>query len=77
MPDQAQGKLVSCRKGSILDVIVDIRKNSDTYAKYIAIELSEKSPDQLWVPPGFLHGYITTQNNLLIFEIFVLTTIVR
>lgn len=63
MPDQAQGKLVSCRKGSILDVIVDIRKNSDTYAKYIAIELSEKSPNQLWVPPGFLHGYITTQNN--------------
>ena len=63
MPEHAQGKLVSCQKGSILDVMVDIRKSSDTYGKYISIELNENCCDQLWVPPGFLHGYITTQDN--------------
>jgi dTDP-4-dehydrorhamnose 3,5-epimerase len=63
MPEHAQGKLVSCLKGSILDVIVDIRKSSDTYGKYISVELNESCYGQLWVPPGFLHGYVTTQDN--------------
>ena len=52
-----QGKLVSCLVGSILDVAVDIRKNSETYGKHVAIELNAKEQISLWVPEGFAHGF--------------------
>lgn len=52
-----QGKLVSCLKGSILDVAVDIRKNSPTFGLYAAIELTENDSQSLWVPEGFAHGF--------------------
>lgn len=58
-PPHAQGKLVRCSKGAILDVAVDVREGSPTFAKHLAIELSEMNSQQLWVPPGFAHGYVT------------------
>jgi len=53
-----QGKLVRCISGSVYDVIVDIRKTSETFGKWIGVTLNR--PDkQLWVPPGFAHGFYT------------------
>ena len=58
-PPHAQGKLVRCTRGAILDVAVDIRFGSQTYAHHVAVELSAANWHQLWVPPGFAHGYMT------------------
>tara|TARA_B100000575_G_C23026206_1_gene590959 strand:+ start:183 stop:755 length:573 start_codon:yes stop_codon:yes gene_type:complete len=55
----AQSKLVSVIKGSVLDVVVDIRKGSPTFGKYFAVELSDQNNLQLYIPRGFAHGYIT------------------
>lgn len=52
-----QGKLVSCTKGSILDVAVDIRKESKTFGKHVAVELNANEQIALWVPEGFAHGF--------------------
>ena len=61
IPPRAQGKLVRCIRGAILDVAVDIRKHSPTYSRHVALELSAANWKQLWVPPGFAHGYITLE----------------
>jgi len=53
----AQGKLCQVIKGRVLDVAVDIRFGSPTYGKYFEIELSEENHKQLWMPPGFAHGF--------------------
>lgn len=56
-PPYAQAKLVRCIQGKVLDVIVDIRKNSPTYGEHITIELSEENKKQVFVPRGCAHGY--------------------
>ena len=53
----AQGKLCQVVYGRVLDVAVDIRFGSPTFGKYVATELSEDNHEQLWIPPGFAHGF--------------------
>ena len=64
-PPHAQGKLVRVIKGAVLDVVVDIRKNSPTYGEHFALELNEKNKTQLWVPEGFAHGFLTLEDNTI------------
>lgn len=61
----AQGKLVRVIQGKVIDVAVDIRKNSETYGQHYAIELSGENHKQLWVPPGFLHGFLTLADDTI------------
>ena len=56
--DYAQAKLVRAVKGTVLDVVVDMRKESPTFSKHFSIELSEDNKRQLFVPRGFAHGFI-------------------
>ena len=60
-------KLVQCLRGRILDVIIDIRKDSETFGKYIKVELSESNNRILYVPKGFAHGFLTLENNCYVF----------
>ncbi|PDS40631.1 dTDP-4-dehydrorhamnose 3,5-epimerase [Rhizobium anhuiense] len=62
----AQGKLVRCLRGALLDVAVDIRHGSPTYGKWVSTELSPENGSQLWVPAGFAHGFVTLQPDTLI-----------
>lgn len=55
---QAQGKLVRVVSGEVYDVAVDIRKNSSTFGQWVGCILSEVNKKQLWVPPGFAHGFV-------------------
>jgi dTDP-4-dehydrorhamnose 3,5-epimerase len=57
-----QGKLVSCLSGAILDVAVDIRKESPTYGQHVSVELNSNEQIALWVPEGFAHGFQALQD---------------
>ena len=57
-PPFAQSKLVRCIKGKVLDVAVDIRKDSPTYGKHVAVELTEDNMLQFFIPRGFAHGFV-------------------
>ena len=59
MNPYSQGKLIRTALGSIFDVIVDLRANSTTYGEWIGIELNSSEHNQLWVPAGFAHGFLS------------------
>ena len=63
--DYAQAKLVRVVKGTVLDVVVDIRKESSTFSKHFSIELSEDNKSQLFVPRGFAHGFIVLSDTAI------------
>ncbi len=60
----AQGKLLRCSKGTIYDVAVDARTGSPTYGQWVGAELSGDNWAQLWIPPGFLHGFCTLTDDV-------------
>ncbi len=60
-PPHAQGKLVRCGRGRLLDVAVDVRRGSPSYGRWVAEELSFENGRQLWIPAGFLHGFVTRE----------------
>jgi dTDP-4-dehydrorhamnose 3,5-epimerase len=60
---QAQGKLVSVLQGAVYDVVVDIRRGSPRFGQWVGIELSGRTHQQLWIPPGFAHGFCVTSES--------------
>ena len=65
-PPKAQAKLIRVLNGSILDVVVDVRKNSPTYGEHFKIELSSENFKQLFIPQGFAHGFRTLSDETTI-----------
>ncbi|MBN1199118.1 MAG: dTDP-4-dehydrorhamnose 3,5-epimerase, partial [Bacteroidales bacterium] len=66
-PPFAQGKLVRVMRGSVLDVAVDIRKESPTFGKWSSIVLSGQNKWMYWIPAGFAHGFLTLEDETLFF----------
>lgn len=60
---ETQGKIVMATSGSVLDIGLDIRQNSPTFGQHISEILSAEKQNQLWLPPGFAHGYLALEDN--------------
>lgn len=63
-PPYAQAKLVSCTRGAVIDVAVDIRKGSPTYGQWVSVELSAENHRQFYIPRGFAHGFLTLTDDV-------------
>ena len=63
LPPRAQDKLVRVVRGAILDVVVDIRRGSPTFRQWLSLEISAKKWNQILVPKGFAHGFLTLEDN--------------
>ena len=61
-----QGKLVTCYDGSVLDVAVDLRRKSKTFKKWVSVWLHGSAKEQIWIPPGFAHGFYTNSSSATI-----------
>lgn len=64
-PPMAQGKLVTVLSGAVIDIAVDLRKESRTYGKYHCVELTADNNHQFWIPPGFAHGFVSLCDNTI------------
>ncbi len=62
-PPHAQDKLIRVIRGRVLDIVVDIRKNSETYGRHFRIEMTSTDKEMLFVPKGFAHGFVTLEPN--------------
>jgi len=56
--NKPQGKLVRVVRGEVYDVAIDLRKNSSTFSEWVSVVLSEENKKQIWIPPGFAHGFL-------------------
>ncbi len=64
-----QGKLVGVMKGKIVDIAVDLRKDSKTYGKYVSVELNDENNRMLWVPPRFAHGFLALEESIVHYKV--------
>lgn len=69
--EQTQGKLVRVLKGSVYDVVVDLRQSSATFGQWVGVELSAENNKQMWIPEGFAHGFLVLSDEA---EFFYKTT---
>ena len=65
IPPYAQAKLIRVNEGSVLDIVVDIRKSSPTYGQHVAIELTAENKHQIFIPHGFAHGFIVLSDSAI------------
>jgi len=61
----AQGKLIRVIRGAVLDIAVDIRRNSPTFGKWVSMELTGQNKHICWIPKGFAHGFVTLEDNTI------------
>ncbi len=66
LPNMEQGKLVRCTRGSIFDVIVDLRKSSKTFKHWASINLNSENNYQIWIPDGFGHGFLSLEDDSIL-----------